>query len=407
MQAILIVGIVVFTGFIFGEIATKIRLPKVTGYILAGVLLDPQLTHFIPKNFIDQTTPVTNICLSLIAFSIGGSLYYRHIKRLGKGIIWITLFEAECAFFVVTIGFIATGFFLLHDIATGTLIALSVLVASLASATDPSGTLAVREEYKAKGNVISTILGVSALDDVMGIINFSFAVVIAQTIVAHKAFSISSSILAPCINIVGAVLLGIGFGVLFNIITWRIRKETEGVIIVVIFGLLALCFGVAGLINVDQLLASMTMGAIVVNFNRRREKIFGMLERYTDELIFVFFFTLCGMQLDFSVLTKCFVLILFFALFRFGGKYFGTFIGAGIAKSPPEIKKYTAGGLVPMGGVIVGLALMLKQNPVFANKIADIVISIIIGATVIHELLGPIFVKLTLKKAGEIKTSQV
>ncbi len=328
------------------------------------------------------------------------------IKRLGKGILYITPLEAEFAFLAVIIGILITVPFFMHKSTSSwivTYVPLSLLIASLASATDPAATYAVAAEYKAKGSVISTVLGVAALDDVLGIINFSLAVVISQTIIAHQGFTLLNVVGKPLFNIFGAFALGIGSGFLFNGICYLIRRETEGVFIVLIVGMLALFFGLANLIGVDPLLTTMTMGAVVVNFNRYQEKLFKMLERYTEELVFVLFFTLCGMQLQLHIFLKCLVLILIFALFRFAGKFAGTFLGASLAKSDHKVKKYTAGGLVPQGGIIVGLALMLKQNPAFnTGHIADIVISIIIGSTVIHELLGPIFVKLTLKKAGEI-----
>ena len=406
MQPILIIGIIIFAGFIFGEIAVKLKLPKITGYILGGILLDPDVSHFIPQDFITHTTPVTNIALSLIAFSVGGSLLYSRIKKLGKGILYITIFESEFAFIIVTLGFLAITPFLGYSHSGTwfvTFVPMSLLIASLASPTDPSATLAVVHEYKAKGNVTSTILGVAALDDVFGIVNFSFAVVIAETIILHQTFNAYSTIIKPLIVISGALLLGGIFGFLFNIITQFIKRESGGVFIVVIIGLLALCFGFATLLGVDELLATMTMGAVVANFNRSQEKIFQILERYTDELIFILFFTLCGMQLNFSVLSKCFILILIFAVFRVLGKLGGTIVGASLSKSSLKVKRYTIGGLIPQGGIIVGLALMLKQNPAFSGHLSDIIISIIIGSTVVHELIGPIFAKIALKKAGEIK----
>ena len=135
--------------------------------------------------------------------------------------------------------------------------------------------------------------------------------------------------------------------------------------------------------------------------NEKREGIFKVLERYIDELVFVLFFTLSGMQLDFSVLSKSYMLIIFFAIFRTIGKFSGAATGAFVAKSSSAVKKYTGGGLIPLGGIVIGLALMIKQNPAFSSM-SDIIISVIVGSTIIHELIGPIFVKLCLRKAGEI-----
>jgi Kef-type K+ transport system membrane component KefB len=275
------------------------------------------------------------------------------------------------------------------------------LIACLASPTDPSATLAVVHEYKAKGKVTSTVLGAAAFDDVLGIINYSIAIALAQALVLHVKLDFSSAVLAPTVDIFGAVVLGAVFGFAFNLLTRAVSRETEGVLIVAVLAMLSLCFGVASLIGVDELLSTMTMGMIVVNYNPLREKVFKILERYTEELIFVLFFTLSGMHLGFATLVQNLPLVLLFVAFRTVGKVLGAMAGAQIGRSPRKVKKYVAGGLIPQGGIVVGLALLMQQNPAFKD-ISDIVINVIIGATVIHEIAGPIVSKMVIKAAGEI-----
>ncbi len=404
MPAVLIIGIIISVGFIFGEIATKIKLPKVTGYIIAGVLLNPDLLNLIPKDFTKHTDIVTNIALSFITFSVGGTLLYPKIKKLGKGIIYITLFEAELAFLAVVAGMLVITPLFINDAGATwltTFVPISLLIGCLASPTDPSATLAVAHEYKAKGEVTSTIMGVAALDDVTGIINYSIAFAFARGLVTNQKLGILFLTSKPTVVIGGAIILGIVFGFVFNIATSLIKKETEGVLIVLVFAMLSLCFGMATLIGVDVLLSTMTMGIYVTNFNPKRSSIFRILERYTEELIFVLFFTLSSMQLNFSVMFTYIILVVFFVIFRTIGKISGTMVGAAIAGAPAKVRKYAAGGLIPQGGIVVGLALLIKQNGEF-DHISDIIISIVIGATVIHELIGPILSETALKKAGEI-----
>jgi len=408
MPPIFIVGIIIFTGFIFGEVAERFKLPKVTGYILAGIVLNPNLIKMIPQDFVDHTAFVTNISLAFITFSVGGTLLYARIKRMGKGILFITLFEAEFAFIAVILGFLAlTPFFIRRADATwfNTFIPLSLLMGSLGSPTDPAATLAVAHEYKAAGDVTSTIMGVAALDDATGIINYSLAIAVANVFLHHQCLNVYRSLLKPLIVICGSILLGIAFGFIFNRISSFVEKESEGVYIILIFALLALCFGVATLLDLDELLSTMTMGVMVINFNPKRDAIFRVLERYTEQLIFILFFTLSGMHLDFSVLIAYFPLILFFVLFRMIGKVSGTMLGASLARSPEVVKRYTAGGLIPQGGIVIGLALLIRLNPVFQG-ISDIILSVVVGATVIHEVIGPILSKVMLEKAGEIANGQ-
>ncbi|MFH1692413.1 MAG: cation:proton antiporter [Candidatus Omnitrophota bacterium] len=405
MNTLLIVGAILFLGFLCAEIAKRFKLPAVTGYLVAGVLLNPSLFHIIPANFNKHTDIVTNLALCFITFSIGGTLLYSKVKTLGRGILYITIFEAECAFIAVVLGFLIVAPHFVHVNGATMLtffLPLSLLVGSLASPTDPTAALAVTHEYQAQGEVTSTILGVAAFDDALGIMNYSIAVILAQSLITHQAFSVYASFITPLIVICGSLALGVLFGFVLNYIICAFYKEGEGSLIVIVFALLALCFGAAHFFVFDELLSTMTMGVIVVNFCAKREEIFQLLERYTEELIFVLFFTLSGMQLNFAVLSKVIILVVFFSVFRFVGKVAGTAIGAFIAKSDAKVRKYVAGGLIPQGGIVIGLALMMKQNPAFAG-ISENVICLIIGTTIVHEFIGPIFAKMALVKAGEIK----
>lgn len=197
--------------------------------------------------------------------------------------------------------------------------------------------------------------------------------------------------------------MGILFGFSLNLLTRFSRKESEGVFIVLILSTLALCFGIANLINADELLATMTMGIIVVNYNKKRRKLFKILERYIEELIFILFFTIGAMHLKFSVLAHSLIPIFLFVLFRATGKFLGVITGATLSRASEKIKRYDAGGLIPQGGIIIGLALMIKEKPIF-NSFSDLIMSITIGGTIVHELIGPIVAEITLKRAGEITT---
>jgi Kef-type K+ transport system membrane component KefB len=404
MQPTLIVGTIVLAGFFLGEVASRVKLPKVTGYILAGVALNPGLFHIIPMTFTQHTDLITSISLSFITFSVGGTLCYPRLRQLGKGILYVTVCEAQFAFVIVSVGLVALSPLLIKTGFPGTLaaaIGVSLLLGSMGSPTDPSATLAVTHEYKAKGEVSSTILGVAAFDDALGIINYTLAVAAAGALVHAGPLRLTASLLTSLVHIFGAVALGLVFGFVFNRITTWVQKETEGVLIVLIIGTLSLCFGIARVLHVEELLATMTMGMIVTNYNPIGEKMFRVLERYTEQLIFVLFFTISGMQLDFSVLAGSYALVFIFVGLRAAGKYSGTRLGAHLAGSPAVVKRYAAGGLIPQGGIVIGLALMIKQNPAFA-PFSDLVISTIIGATIVHEIVGPILAEESLKRAGEI-----
>lgn len=404
MPPILLVGIIIFVGFLCGEILKSLGLPKVTGYILGGVLLNPGLFDIIPADFIRHSNLITNISLSFITFSVGGTLRWQKLKRLGRVILWVTLLEAETAFFLVFVGFLCVTPFLTHipgATMASTYIPIALFMGCLASPTDPSASLAVVHEYKAEGDVSSTIMSVAAADDATGIVNYSLATALAVVLIAHGPTNVSASALQAVVAIFGALSIGVVLGWLFNLLTDFFRKETEGALIVMIFAALFLCFGVAKLLHADELLSTMTMGMVVVNYNRRADTIFTMIERYTEELIFVLFFTLSGMHLEFSALSEAAVMILLFFICRTAGKFLGTWAGATIANAPPNVRRYAWGGLLPQGGIVVGLALLVQQHAAF-SAFSELVLNVVIGATILHEFIGPIASKFALGKAGEI-----
>jgi Kef-type K+ transport system membrane component KefB len=408
MSSIFIVGIIIFVGFILGQEFQKRKLPKIIGYLISGVLLNPNICAFIPKNITAKTDIIENIAIAFIAFAVGGMMVFSEIKKLGKNILFITLFEAEVTFLFITAGFLIVLPLFVHIPGAtmfATFIPVALLLGCLGSPTDPSVVLAVTHEYKAKGEVTSTMVNVAGFDDILGIINFSIAVVIAKVFVSKEQFSASQAFITPLFIILGSIMLGSFMGFIFNVISKRAEKQTEGVIFVLILSFITLCWGLATFLHAEEILSIMTMGIIVTNFNENRDKIFKMLERYSEELILLIFFTLSGMHLDFGVVATSALFLLFFVIFRIIGKFTGVYIGAKVANSSPLIKKYTASGLIPFGGIVIGLALIVQQNPAF-GQIGKFLVNTIIGGAIINEFLGPFFVKHALRASREIEINK-
>lgn len=144
------------------------------------------------------------------------------------------------------------------------------------------------------------------------------------------------------------------------------------------------------------------MGTVITNKSKFHDKIFKVIERYTEEFIFLLFFLLSGLHLDITTIPHAAYLIIIFVILRIIGKYLGSNIGARVSKAHPSIRKYTAGGLLPQAGIVIGMVLSIYQNEEF-KEISEILLTVIMGATIIHELIGPIAAKYSLMKAGEIK----
>lgn len=397
--SVLILGILLLSGFIAGKLVSRIGLPKVTGYIIAGVLLNPQVSGLIPVSFISHSNLATNLTLAIITFSVGASLYLPKLKKVGRTIGVSALFEAEFANVFIAVGFVFLLPLLMPEMAP-VAVPLALLFGALGSPTDPSATLAVTRQYNCNGPVTRTVMGVAALDDGVGMLNYSIASAAAAVILAHSSFS-AASVLSPLLRIASSLALGGLFGWLFSILERRKFAQSNAGILALLLGCLYTCFGVADLLNADSLLAVMTMGFVVVNAGEWCRRIPDKMASGLDQMVFILFFTISGMKLDFSVLKSSALVILVYVLLRAAGKFSGMAVGAKITGAPSAVRRYTGFCLVPQGGIVIGLALVLQTRPEFA-VFSQTLVSVILGTVVIHELIGPMLSKWALKKAGEI-----
>lgn len=407
MNILLELGLLLVAGYLAGWMCHKIRLPRVIGYIGTGILFSPHTFPLISNDFVLHTEPLLNICLAFIAFEVGGALKWSKIKRHEKEILNITVLASLVPFVLITGGVIVYGFLFPDQLPFGLLIIvlLALQLGALASPTAPAATLAVIHEFKARGKVTDTILGVVSLDDTLGVILFSVVINIeafftgSQTGLVTHAFS----------NVLYQVGVGIGLGAILAFVLMLgfhlLPKKEEGQWIVVIASLIIICVGVCELLRVEELLATMVMGIIIVNRSKYRHRIFRIIERYTEDLIFLFFFLLSGLHLNVKSMPQAVPLILIFVLLRMAGKYIGVWWGARRVKADEVITKYTAGGLIPQAGIVIGLVLKVYQIEVF-SAFTELLLATIMGATIINELIGPIMAKHALKMAGEIKETK-
>jgi len=403
MDPLLTVGMVLALGLLLGESAQRLGFPRVAGYIVAGILLNPKITGVVPADFLSGTDPIVNAALAIITFEVGGTLAIGPLRELGRSIVFLALGEAELAALAILAGATLLLPFLVHlPMGTGfaAAIPLALLLGALGSPTDPSATLAVIHQYRAKGMVSFSVMGAAAFDDALGIINFSVATAVASTLLAHSQTSFIS-FLEPFLVILGSVALGVALGFLYHGVVRLLGGSEDGILIALAVTLLLLGYGLATALRFDQLLVTMAVGITVVNLRRTRPRIFQLLERHVEPLVFLLFFTLSGMYLDFAVLVRHLPVVLLFVAFRTAGKLGGAYLGATLGRAPHSVRRYTGWGLIPQGGIVIGLALTVKAIPELSS-LADVLVNVIIGATVIHELVGPFAAKFALQRAGEL-----
>jgi len=403
MNELFFIGLLIIIGYFAGLLLEKAGIPKIIGYIITGVIFSPYTFEFVPENILRSTSPLIDTCLGFIIFEVGGSLKWSKLKNYKKQLVNILLFESLTTYILIISVLVAAGYIFadLFTVAPLWIFILALLLAPMGAPTDPTATFAIIHEYGAKGNVSNTIIEVAALDDAMGVFLFSLSTSAAFILAGDSGSSISISLLKAFYTITGALCFGFLCGWLTRIISNFLNIRNEGQWIVLLAAFIIFTFGLSSMLGLDEILAVMAFGAYTTNFNEQQEQIFNIIERYTEELIILFFFLLSGLHIDITAIPNAAPIIGIFVIFRILGKYFGARTGAYFGGAPKEVRKCIGGGLLPQGGIVIGLALMISQDPAF-GIISDTLLATVMGSTVLNEIIGPFGAKTALKKAGEI-----
>ncbi len=397
------IGLLLLFSHAGGKVANYLKAPRVSGYLVVGMLLSPSVIGLFHEKLVkEDLTLIIDIALAIIAFSIGGSLRWTKLKKLGKQILWITFIQAFGAFLVTTVS-LAFFFYLMNSFKVVSssfwtlYFPMALIIGAISAATAPAATLAIIHEYRAKGPFTTILLGVVALDDGLTIVFTAFAITMAQSLVNHEAVTLQNFLLSPLFSILVSLCIGGGLGVCLRKL---IRFVPQGqAMLGVMLGSVFLTGGLAVSLKASPLLANMMLGFVVINFVDHHESLFSVVENI-EEPIFGMFFALAGAHLDFGAMQTAGLLSLLITLGRFTGKLMGTRLGAQISHAPQTVKKYLGFALLPKAGVTVGLVLEAKG--IFGSSyLSEVMVNAVLGSVIINELLSPFLVRFSLIKAGE------
>lgn len=389
MHQLYYVAVIILSGILMAKLVGKFKLPHVTGYLIAGILIGPSVLKLIPREAVGGFSIISEAALGFIAYSIGSEIKLEHLKKAGKTLITITLFESLTPVLLVTLAMI----FIFKQP-----IPFSITIGAIAAATAPAATIMVIKQYKAKGPVVDTLLPVVAMDDGVAIIAFGIAFTIAKGLVKSGGqFSLVQAILLPIGEIILALALGFAIGLLLTYLMPKLKGEDELLSIVV--ALIFIAIGFAEFLNVSTLLVCMMTGITVANLSENSVKTLNVIDRITPP-IFIAFFTLAGVELELGILRYAGLLGIGYIVFRTIGKSLGAYVGSRIAKAHINVQKYLGFTLLPQAGVAIGLSMVAQS---VMPSLGGTIRTVILASTVIYELVGPLISKTALIKAGEIK----
>lgn len=391
MNELMVLGILMVTGFLVGKLINRFRLPAVTGYLVAGLLIGPSVLRILSEDVVAGNSLISDLALSVIAFTIGREFRWDALQSVGKGIAAITVIEGTAACLFVVIGILLTG----------RPIGVAMIFGAIATATAPAATVVVMRELRSAGPLTSTLLQVVALDDAVGLMIFGLFIPIARSsLLGRMDTSLLTMIGLPVVEIVGALVGGALLGLLLGYALRFVSGTDVGVALTV--GTLLLGAGLAARFSLSPLLFNMALGMALVNANRAADQFVRGVEQ-AALVIYVPFFVLAGASLHLSLLPQMGGIGVVYLLARSAGKLVGAFAGARVAKMPRSVQQNLGLALQPQAGVAIGMTLMIQHD---LPELAALVTTVVLGSVMVYELIGPICAKIAVTRAGEVGKAQ-
>ncbi|MFT5233957.1 MAG: PTS system fructose-specific IIC component [Candidatus Krumholzibacteriia bacterium] len=378
-------------GAVCGQLAKLIRLPSVTGQIVAGVILGPSVLHVFGHDAVVGLQPIVHFALSLIAVDVGTHLHLRRLRNSVQRLGVLLLLEVTITPLLV---FLALVFGARQDWTFG------ILFGALAVSTAPATVMAIVKETRSKGVYVRTLVTAVALNNLGCIAMFEMAhTAVNATLDTSGAITTSSVMLAPLIQLVTAFVIGASVGgalILGSKHVIQVEQLTT-VSIIAIF----LTTGLADYFGVSNLLACLFLGMTMINLAPEKEEIGHRVFANFEPAILAIFFTLAGLELDFGFLATGWLLVALFVVARFAGKITAGVLAMRLARGTQNVRRYLGFGLIPQAGVAVGLLLDVQNNPLLAEK-ASLILAVGVAAVAINEIIGPILVRYGLSKSGNM-----
>ena len=410
MGTLLTVSVALLAGLLMTRVFKPLKLPSVTAYLIAGVLIGPYclgalgITNlgFNSHSAVEALALVSEVALGFIAFSIGSEFRLEELKKTGKQAFVIGIVQALVATLFVDLALLVVHLIMPEVITVPQLITLG----AIATATAPAATLMVVRQYKAKGPLTDLLLPIVALDDAVGLIVFAVSFGIAKSIVVGQVDMVSI-IVNPLVEIVCSLGLGAIMGwiltqleKLYNSNTNRLNLTIAFVFLTAALSMMEFHIGSVH-VSFSSLLVCIMMGTIFCNICPLSHDLMERSDKWTSPLL-ALFFVISGAELELNVFANIAIVLigLVYIIFRSLGKYTGTFISAKATKCSPEICKYLGITLLPQAGVALGmcaLAMVLPDNQ------GALIRNITLFAVLIYELFGPVFTRMALTAAGDIK----
>jgi len=390
MNQLAALGLILLLALLAGHVVKFLRIPEVTGYLLAGVLLGPAGGNLITHEGLESLQVFSEVALGLILFAIGSVFEFARFRRIGRRVAGLTAVESLLAAFFVAGGLLAIGQPLI----------VALLLGVIAMETAAASTLMVMRECNAEGPLTDTLGGVIALNNIFCLTGF---LVVAAGFDLYQestrtglGWVVLYRSLYPLIwQLIGSVALGFMIGVLLA--AWSSRVREHGEMLILLVGAILLAVGAAQLLELSPLLATLAVGATMVNLSTESRRLFDTLAQ-TDPPLYAIFFVIAGADLNLWLLPSLGIIGAVYILGRLGGKLFGTMLVTRRMAAAPVVRRYLGFAMLSQAGLAVGLLLAINRR---YPDLAPVITTVVLAAVTVFELVGPLSARQALIRAGE------
>ena len=409
LNELLNISVAMFAGLMLTRLGNKLKLPDVTAYLVAGVLIGPCVIgalHIPGLGFssfdeLEALGAISDVALGFIAFSIGNEFRLSQLRETGRQALVIGILQALVTTLVVDAALLGLHFLFPQALS----VPAAITLGAIAAATAPAATLMVVRQYKAKGKLTDLLLPIVALDDAVGLVVFAVSFGVARAL-SSGIVDVYTIVVNPILEILGSLFLGAlaGLGLakiepFFHSNTNRIAMSISFVFLTVALSMLKIPAGGAT-IGFSPLLVCMMLGSVFCNLCPLSEEIMRVADRWTAPVL-VLFFVLSGAELELGVFAKAgsVAIGLVYILFRSLGKYIGARESAKLVGCDKKVVDYLGITLLPQAGVALGMCVTAAQLPGDGSLVRNIVLFSVLN----YELFGPVLTKWALTKAGDIR----
>jgi Kef-type K+ transport system membrane component KefB len=390
MNELTSLGLILLFALLVGHLVKFIRVPEVTGYLIAGIVVGPSALGFITHENLESLRIFSEVGLGLILFSIGAVFELGRVRAIGRRLVTLTLAESLIAAILVVAGMLVLG----------QPWQVALLLGAIAVETGAASTLMVIRENNSAGPFTEALTGVIGLNNVFALVAFSLVALTLDMSALARTDSVTLDGIARAVfplvwQLVGSTALGFLIGLLLA--SWASQVVESGETLILLIGCVLLTVGVATVLDLSPLVASLAVGATMANLSGKSRRLFEALSR-TDPPLYVIFFVLAGADLDLTLLPSLGMLGVVYVLCRASGKLAGARYAARRTAFPMKVQRLLGMSLFAQAGLAVGLVIVTRQR---FPDIAPTITTVVLGAVIVFEIVGPLSARFALDRSGE------